>query len=309
LFKYNIWETLRRDPLFARTLDDLSTKQQKELTGKRVKRLGEYAFLTQDDLYGNPLKRLDFDETLVMWNIDAVIKYSLHYQMFQELIRSMGTARHEKYIEKCEDYEYSGCFCMTEISHGSNTRELKTRATYDPSTEEFIINTPSIEDSKIWVGNLGKVATHAAVYAQLYTPDGACHGLHIFIVPIRDPQTMLNLPGVIVGDMGDKAGLNGVDNGVVTFNNVRIPRENLLNKTGDVTPDGHYVTPIKDTSKRLGISLGALSNGRVGLTFYATCFMVQALTIAVRYAAVRKQFGPKPGEEQAIIEYQLHVSS
>ena len=51
--------------------------------------------------------------------------------------------------------------------------------------KEFIINTPTIEDSKCWVGNLGKCATHAAVFAQLYTPDGVNHGLNIFIVPIR----------------------------------------------------------------------------------------------------------------------------
>jgi acyl-CoA oxidase len=69
--------------------------------------------------------------------------------------------------------------------------------------------------------------------------------LHIFVVPIRDPYTMMSMPGVIVGDMGPKIGLNGVDNGFVTFNNVRIPCENLLNKTGDVTPEGVYVTPFK----------------------------------------------------------------
>jgi hypothetical protein len=53
--------------------------------------------------------------------------------------------------------------------------------------------------------------------------------------------------------------------------------------------------------------LGALSNGRVGLTFYATCFMISSLSIAVRYGSVRKQFGIKPGQESPIIEYQLHV--
>lgn len=56
---------------------------------------------------------------------------------------------------------------------------------------------------------------------------------------------MLLLPGVLVGDMGPKIGLNGVDNGFATFNEVRIPRENLLNKTGDVTQKGEYITPFK----------------------------------------------------------------
>ena len=117
---------------------------------------------------------------------------------------------------------------------------------------------------------------------------------------------MYSLPGVIVGDMGPKAGLNGVDNGFATFNNVRVPRENLLNKTGDITPDGRYITAYKDPNKRFGISLGALSNGRVGLTFYANCFMTASLSIAIRYAAVRKQFGATPGNELSILEYQSH---
>ena len=119
---------------------------------------------------------------------------------------------------------------------------------------------------------------------------------------------MLALPGVIVGDMGPKLGLNGVDNGFVTFNNVRIPRENLLNKAGDVTPDGKYVTSYKDPNKRFGISLGTLSFGRVSLTYTSYCFMNMALVIATRYSAVRRQFGPEPDHEIPLLEYQSHVS-
>lgn len=92
------------------------------------------------------------------------------------------------------------------------------------------------------------------------------------------------------------------------FNNYRIPRENLLSKTGDINADGNFVTTIKDNRKRLGASFGALSAGRVNICSIATLSLCKAITIAIRYSAVRKQFGPDDSnEELPVLEYQSQV--
>lgn len=58
--------------------------------------------------------------------------------------------------------------------------------------------------------------------------------------------------------MGEKIGLNGVDNGFIMFNNYLISRTCLLNKTADVTEDGNYTASVKDKSKRFGENLKKL---------------------------------------------------
>ena len=90
----------------------------------------------------------------------------------------------------------------------------------------------------------------AAVFAQLIT-GGECHGVHCLVVPIRDEDGN-DLPGVTTSDCQYKGGLPGVDNGRIMFDQVRVPRENLLNKYADVAPDGGYSrrsrTPTADSS-------------------------------------------------------------
>nr|XP_039324124.1 LOW QUALITY PROTEIN: peroxisomal acyl-coenzyme A oxidase 3 [Saimiri boliviensis boliviensis] len=304
-FKKTIFSALEIDPLFARSPGaHLSLEKYRELNFLRCKRIFEYDFLSAGDVFESPLKVSTLIQCLGMYDWSLAAKYLLHTLIFGSVVVSSGSERHFAYIPKIFSMEIFGCFALTELSHGSNTKAIRTTAHYNPATEEFIIHSPDFEAAKFWVGNMGKTATHAVVFAQLHVPGGQCHGLHPFIIQIRDPKTLFPMPGVMVGDIGKKLGQNGLDNGFAVFHKVRVPRQSLLNRMGDVTPEGTYVSPFKDARQRFGASLGSLSWGRVTIMGMAVTNLKLALSIAVRFSATRRQFGPTEDEEIPVLEYQ-----
>nr|XP_012328946.1 peroxisomal acyl-coenzyme A oxidase 3 isoform X1 [Aotus nancymaae]XP_012328947.1 peroxisomal acyl-coenzyme A oxidase 3 isoform X1 [Aotus nancymaae]XP_012328948.1 peroxisomal acyl-coenzyme A oxidase 3 isoform X1 [Aotus nancymaae]XP_012328949.1 peroxisomal acyl-coenzyme A oxidase 3 isoform X1 [Aotus nancymaae] len=304
-FKKTIFSALENDPLFARSPGaHLSLEKYRELNFLRCKRIFEYDFLSAGDVFESPLRVSALIQCLGMYDWSLAAKYLLHTLIFGSAVFSSGSERHFTYIQKIFSMEIFGCFALTELSHGSNTKAIRTTAHYSPATEEFIIHSPDFEAAKFWVGNMGKTATHAVVFAQLHVPGGQCHGLHPFIIQIRDPKTLLPMPGVMVGDIGRKLGQNGLDNGFAVFHKVRVPRQSLLNRMGDVTPEGTYVSPFKDARQRFGASLGSLSWGRVTIMGMAVANLKLAVSIAVRFSATRRQFGPTEDEEIPVLEYQ-----
>ncbi|KAM7418968.1 hypothetical protein PAMA_016198 [Pampus argenteus] len=224
----------------------------------------------------------------------------LHFVMFIPTLYSQcDPQQSRKWLPLAEAFQVVGTYAQTEMGHGTHLRGLETTATYDPATQEFVLNSPTVSSIKWWPGGLGKTSNHAIVLAQLYT-QGNCHGLHAFIVPIRDMSTHEPLPGIVVGDIGPKFGFNEVDNGFLKLENVRIPRENMLMKYAKVEPDGSYLKP---PSAKL--TYGTMVFVRSMIVVVSARALAKSCTIAIRYSAVRHQSEMRPGEpEPQIIDYQ-----
>ena len=92
----------------------------------------------------------------------------LHQTMFTKSITFLGSKeQNERWIPLADDLHIIGCYVQTELGHGSNVAGLETTATFDQETDEFVIHTPHIRATKFWPGALGKVCTHAVVFARM----------------------------------------------------------------------------------------------------------------------------------------------
>ncbi len=244
-------------------------------------------------------------ETLAYHDLSLTIKFGVQFGLFQGSVQLLGTDWHHRtFLPGISRGEILGAFAMSELGSGSNVRDLETTATYDPATEEFEIHTPHPGAHKEWIGNVAAHGRMATVFAQLVTR-GEHHGVHAFLVRIREEDGS-PAPGVTIGDTGLKEGLNGVDNGRLWFDRVRIPRAHLLNRFGDVTPDGRYTSPIASDAKRFFTMLGTLVGGRITIGLSALSAAKTALTVAIRYGNRRRQFGPEGGNTTPLLDYRTH---
>lgn len=300
---------LLRDPEF-KYINIRDKEAYRELVLKRVQLLADqglsgYAFPEKYGGKNDVGKSISTFEGVSYHDQSILIKFGVQFGLFGGALYGLGTTKHhEAYLEDLINLKLPGCFAMTETGHGSNVRGLETTATYHHETQSITIHSPNFQSGKEYIGN----AMHsrmAVVFAQLIV-NGKDEGVHAVLVPIRDRDHNL-LPGIRVEDCGYKMGLNGVDNGRLWFDQVIVPKENLLNKYGDIDENGNYQSPIENPSKRFFTMLGALVAGRVSIAIAGNTAAKSALSIAVKYALKRRQFAPKDGEKETLImDYPTH---
>ncbi|MBN9618939.1 MAG: acyl-CoA dehydrogenase family protein, partial [Actinobacteria bacterium] len=300
---------LADDPRFAVEVgEDTETQRARVLDRMRVLADQGYSRLGFPTRYGgaNDLGgSLTGFEMLALGDLSLLVKAGVQWGLFGGAILHLGTERHHRaYLADVITLDLLGCFAMTEAGHGSDVASLRTTATFDAGADEFVISTPDDSARKEYIGNAARDGRLAVVFAQLVTR-GERQGVHAFVVPIRDEHGA-PMPGVRIDDCGLKAGLNGVDNGRLWFDDVRIPRDSLLNRYGDVAADGTYRTPIENQTARFFTMLGTLVQGRISVAGGAGSATKVALTIAIRYGEKRRQFAGPDGVEIPVLDYLAH---
>ena len=302
-------KTVISDPVFNYP-EDVKLEEYRELTLKWCKLLADQGFGSQaypeacggkDDMEGY----FTIMEAISYRDLSMVIKFGVQFGLFGMSIYFLGTEKHHrKYLNKTGTLELPGCFAMTETGHGSNVKGILTTATYNHQDETFTIHTPNEIARKEYIGNAALHGQMATVFAKLILK-GKDYGVNAFLVPIRDKKGK-TLKGVTIKDCGPKMGLNGVDNGVIYFNKVTIPKENMLDRFARVDEAGQFTSPIASDNRRFFTMLGTLVGGRIGIPRSANSASKSGLAIAIKYADQRRQFGPDHAPEVPILNYRTH---
>jgi acyl-CoA oxidase len=244
-------------------------------------------------------------ETLSYHDLSMVIKFGVQFGLWGMSVYFLGTEKHhKKYLKDIGTLELPGCFAMTETNHGSNVKGIETTATYDHASKTFVIHTPNELARKEYIGNAAVHGQMATVFAKLII-EGKDYGVSAFVVPLRDKKGT-TVKGVTIKDCGKKLGLNGVDNGVIYFDRVVIPKENMLDRFASVSEAGKFESPIASDNRRFFTMLGTLVGGRIGIPRAGLSAAKSGLTIAIRYGDQRRQFGPEGAAEVPILNYRTH---
>ncbi|MCB0702379.1 MAG: acyl-CoA dehydrogenase family protein [Ignavibacteriae bacterium] len=184
------------------------------------------------------------------------------------LVKSASDSIKERFLKPMARGEMLGAYCLSEPEVGSDARGIKTMAVDEG--DHFIIN-----GSKNWI-TTGSKAGVFLVFAQT-NPDLKHKGITAFVMDAKSE-------GVTIGLKEDKMGLRSSDTVSLAFNNVKVPKENVVGKVGE----GFY------------LAMQGLAGGRIGIASQALGLAKAAFDLSLKYSAERHSMGVPINQHQAI---------
>jgi alkylation response protein AidB-like acyl-CoA dehydrogenase len=243
---------------------------EEKIPSELIKQLGELGFLGvafPEEYGGGGFGEVGYclmQEEIARGCMSTATFIGAHQSIGSNVIYLGGSEEQkQKFLAPLAKGEKIGAFCLTEAQAGSDSFNVKTRAHLDGN--EWVIN-----GEKLWITN-GGIADIVSVFARTEK------GVSAFIVET-------NTPGYYAGPAEKKMGIKGSSTNAITFDNVRIPKENLIGTDG----------------RGFILAMKTLNAGRLGLGAACIGASKELLELSVQYAKQRKQFDQSISNFQAI---------
>jgi len=262
-------------------------------SAERLRKLLQSGLLRQTDLRDHPDRFFIAHRIMSEWATQLGpgfgIRFTVQFNLFAGTIVELGGEEQLELLEQMQQRGVLGCFALTEKLAGVNSGlVVNTTCTWQPDSQTFVLNSPNADAHKNWISQ-GCSADACVVVADLII-GGKSHGPHAFLMEFRKEGQLV--PGVTIGDMGEKTIGNDLDNAWIQFDNIELPKNAMLNRYCDISADNTYLQKVKGI-KSFDMIGQRLYSGRTVIAASTLVFTRTLFASTKAYSDAKKCWVPK----------------